>query len=48
MALGRDAGYAFKLPDLLVGALASDLGGLVWSLDADFTAMETLGVVRCY
>ena len=48
MAFGRDAGYAFKLPDLLIGALASDLGGLVWSLDTNFTAMEKLGFVRCY
>ena len=48
MARGREAGYAFKLMDLLIGALASDLGGLVWSLDKDFAAMEKLGFVRCY
>ena len=48
MARGRDAGFAFDIADLLIGALSAELGGLVWSLDKDFAAMEKLGFVRCY
>lgn len=47
-ARARDAGYTFALTDLLIGALASELTGLVWSLDSDFDAMEKLGFVHCY
>lgn len=43
-----DAGFRFAVTDLLVAALASDIVGLVWSLDSDFAAMETLGFVRRY
>jgi predicted nucleic acid-binding protein len=43
-----DAGQRFGLPDLLVAALADDLGALVWSLDADFVRMARLKLVRLY
>lgn len=45
---GHDAGYAFGIPDLLIAALANELGGLVWSFDSDFEDMEKLGFVRLY
>jgi predicted nucleic acid-binding protein len=41
-----DAGHHFGLADLLIAALSADLGALVWSHDADFDQMETLGFVR--
>ena len=41
-------GHRFGLSDLLVAALADELGGLVWSLDADFQRMSTLKFVRLY
>lgn len=43
-----DAGQHFKVTDLLIGALASELGALVWSLDGDFERMEQLGLVQLY
>jgi predicted nucleic acid-binding protein len=43
-----DAGLRFAVSDLLIAALAHDLGGLVWSLDADFANMASLGFVRLY
>lgn len=43
-----DAGHCFSLPDLLIAALAEEIGGLVWSLDRDFERMEKLGIVRLY
>jgi predicted nucleic acid-binding protein len=43
-----DAGQSFSLGDLLIGALTSELGGLVWSLDADFARMEKLKLVERY
>jgi predicted nucleic acid-binding protein len=44
----KDAGYHFKLPDLLIAALAQESDALIWSLDTDFATMETLGFVRLY
>ena len=42
------AGRIFAIGDLLIGALASDMGGLIWSHDADFRRMEELDLVRRY
>jgi predicted nucleic acid-binding protein len=47
-ARGSEAGQRFGITDLLIAALAQDVGGLVWSLDADFQRMEALGFVRLY
>ena len=41
-------GQLFSLGDLIVGILASEVGALVWSLDADFGRMEKLDLVRLY
>lgn len=43
-----DAGHHFGVTDLLIAALAEDIGALVWSLDQDFAAMETIEIARLY
>jgi predicted nucleic acid-binding protein len=42
------SGHRFAFGDLLIGALATETGSLLWSLDKDFTRMEALDLVRCY
>lgn len=42
------AGITFGIGDLLIGVLAADIGGLVWSLDSDFERMEKLKLVDRY
>jgi predicted nucleic acid-binding protein len=43
-----DEGQHFALSDLLIAALAEEIGGLVWSLDRDFERMEHLEIVHLY
>jgi len=42
------AGQHFAVTDLLIAALTRELGGMVWSLDADFARMAALGFVQAY
>jgi predicted nucleic acid-binding protein len=42
------AGHRFGIGDLLIGALAHEIGGLVWSLDDDFARLERLKFVERY
>ena len=41
-------GRRFGFGDLLIAALAHEVGGRIWSLDADFTRMEKFGMARAY
>lgn len=43
-----DAGHQFKVCDLLIAALATELGALVWSSDKHFATMEELHFVQLY
>ena len=43
-----DAGQRFALGDLMIGALTSEIDGLVWSLDADFERLAKLRLVNLY
>jgi predicted nucleic acid-binding protein len=42
------AGQRFGFGDLLIAALANDLGAVVWSLDDDFERMSRLRFVEVY
>jgi predicted nucleic acid-binding protein len=42
------AGHTFAIADLLIAALTAEIGGLIWSHDADFRRMEELDLVRRY
>jgi predicted nucleic acid-binding protein len=41
-------GQRFGFGDLVIGALASNLGATVWSLDADFARLERMKFVELY
>lgn len=43
-----DKGERFGMADWLVAALASEISGLVWSMDDDFVRLERLGVVNSF
>lgn len=42
------SGQRFGFADMLIAALATETGSLVWSLDSDFARMEALELVGCY
>ena len=46
--VSADKGARFALADLLIAALAHEIGGLVWSLGEDFSRMERLKLVGRY
>jgi len=48
VAPAADAGHRFAVTDLVIAALATEAGALVWSLDADFEHMGEIGLVRLY
>jgi predicted nucleic acid-binding protein len=47
-AKAAEAGERVGFGDLLIGAIASDQGALVWSLDRDFERMARLRFVSLY
>jgi predicted nucleic acid-binding protein len=42
------AGQHFGFGDLLIAALASESGSLVWSLDSEFVRLEALDLIGAY
>ena len=42
------AGDHFGIGDLLIAALASDIGALIWSLDGDFKRLEQLRLIHLH
>lgn len=42
------AGERFGVADLLVGVIATENNGEIWSLDQDFERMESLGFVHLH
>ncbi len=43
-----DSGERFGIGDLLIGAIAAEHGGAVWTLDRDFARMAQLGFIRLH
>jgi predicted nucleic acid-binding protein len=46
--LAAAAGYHFGFADLLIGALAAENQGAVWSLDSDFADMAAIDLLESY
>ncbi|HVT17612.1 MAG TPA: PIN domain-containing protein [Thermoanaerobaculia bacterium] len=48
LAPAASAGKRFGLTDLLIGALAAEHEGVLWSLDSDFRRMASIGFVTLF